>query len=48
MQYELSQRELFAIQQTINGPGHPAVEVKIENGKVTVVEIKRKLVSKSK
>lgn len=46
MQYELSQREIWAIQDVLNSKGRPAVEVKIENGKVAIVKVERTLVKK--
>lgn len=46
MRYELSQKEVWAIQETLNEKGRPAVEIKIEDGKIAIIRIDRRLVKK--
>ena len=46
MRYELSPKEVFLIQETLNDKNRPSVEVKIEDGKIAIVRIDRRLVKK--
>ena len=46
MRHELSERDITAIEDALNGPGHPVAEVKIEGGKIVVVQISRKVLKK--
>lgn len=46
MRHEVSDRDIAAINEALNGPGHPVAEVKIEGGKIVVVQISRKVLKK--
>lgn len=42
----LSLEDIKAVEGILNSPGHPAAEVKIEDGGVVVVRLSRKVVRK--
>lgn len=46
MQITLSEKDISAIQHVLNRSGRTEAWVKVENGKVVVIQIERKVVNK--